>query len=984
MVIGTFTNGLRFGEEFIRFANISFPRFQRYFFRVIKLKKDAMKRVITSIFSLFFIYTVVTAQTIFSIRSSDGVMLKNNQPFFAMGFYVDRGTVAFYRTQVENIAAVGAFNIINLPYVGGDDAAWTSFLDLCASKNIYVISQLDYAADFIGPVITFKNHPAICGWSVADDADNGYFSLAQLQNRQNQIRAADPNHVTDMSLTGYYLSRREAANNYTPIPDMPSVQIYPITPFVDYDVTPTNALTETYLRTLLYVNSAALVNKSLILNNQFFNWGNIGAASAPRYPTAAEARNMFYTGIAAGVKGVVSYVFNTALEQQTNLWNESKALQTDVNVLQTALLNGTLTRVNTGDPELVCTHWEYNNQCYIVVVNTSYNSTKNVNISIPSICNGQLQSLFTRMPGTLNLSANMLTGSINATAVQVYKISPSGNINYTADNTTNFTNPERGWHTQFETCADANEQLDANNLIQIRTASNISLVKKNYNLRLYKTSSINQAFLTLLQNDFNACRTAGMKLIPLFRYNACEGQPAPNATIEKIFEHMDQLGPVLTANKDVIAWMKAGFIGAYGEWHDADDPTLLEMPKKGQILDKLLSVLPTDRMVTLRHARDKRDIYNRIPITAAEAHNGTNKARVGHENDSYGSNAIDYGTYYFGEGNGQAEDIELVKTFLEQENSFVPQGGETSGLCGLLPTDVQYHQCDYALLTMKRLKYTSISHYELFDVNAPCNTIPIWAAGGCEPEMRLKLGYRFRLIDAQIPTIVNATTGLQMSFRVANDGWANPVNARGVSIVLRNKVTNQEYFMPVTDGLTVPADRTLDLRFWGTGTTTTVNINRPLPPNIPAGNYDMLLHLFAPEASIKLRPEYAIRLANQNVWEPATGYNSLLANINVINSTLAVNDDSVIIKNNPVVNFAIYPNPANQNTVIGYNLKQSGLTQVAIFDLSGKELMQIVNAKQARGKYQLNINTTALAAGVYVVKITVNGQSTIQKIIIAR
>jgi hypothetical protein len=956
------------------------------FFYLIKVHN--MKKTVILSFILFFLYAAITAQTIFSIRSSDGVILKNNQPFFPVGFYIDRGTVASYRTQVEAIALGGTFNVINLPYVGGDDAAWASFLDLCASKNIYVISQLDYAAVFTGPVNTFKNHPAVCGWSVADDADNGYFTLAQLQDRQNQIKAADPNHITDMSLTGYYLSRRLAANNYTPIADVPSFQIYPISPFADYDVTPANALTETYLRTLLYVNSAASFNKSLIINNQVFNWANFGTTVNPRYPTAAEARNMTYAGIAAGIKGIISYVYNPALEQQADLWNECKALQTDVNTLQAALLSGTLTRVNTGDPELVCSRWEYNNECYIAIVNTSYSNSKNIAVSIPAAYNGQAQPLFVRMPATLNFSGNTLTGNIAATAVQVYKISTSGNtgtINYPADNTTNFSNPERGWHLQFETCADINEQLNVNTLINIRTNSQMTLIKKNYNLRLYKNAPIDQAFLTLLQNDVNACRLAGVKLIPLFRYNACEGQPAPNAPVERILEHIDQLGPILTANKDVIAWMKAGFIGAYGEWHSADDPTLLEMPKKGQVLNKLLSVLPTDRMVNVRTAKHKREIYNRIPLTVAEAHGGTNKARVGHENDSFGSNEIDYGTYYFGEGPTRSEDAELVKAFLEQDNNYLAQGGETSGLCGEEAGDVIYHQCEYALAMLKRLKYTSISHYELFDVNAPCNTIAIWAAGGCEPEMKLKLGYRFRLVDAQIPTIINTTTGLQMNFRVANDGWANPVNPRGVNIVLRNKVTNEEFFIPVTDGLSVPADRTFDPRFWGTNTTTSVNINKPLPGNIPSGDYSVLLHLFAPEASIKSRPEYAIRLANQNIWEAATGYNSLLASVNVTGGVLAVKDDTAAEKMNPnMADLNIYPNPANKNTVISYSLKQAGTIQVAIFSLQGKEIKQIVNTKQPRGKYQLNFNTTILPGGVYLVKIMVNGQAETKKLIISK
>ena len=44
---------------------------------------------------------------------------------------------------------------------------------------------------------------------------------------------------------------------------------------------------------------------------------------------------------------------------------------------------------------------------------------------------------------------------------------------------------------------------------------------------------------------------------------------------------------------------------------------------------------------------------------------------------------------------------------------------------------------------------------------------------------------------------------------------------------------------------------------------------------MPAGDYD--LYLFMPDAykSLAQRPEYAIRFANENMWDDATGYNNL-------------------------------------------------------------------------------------------------------------
>ena len=50
---------------------------------------------------------------------------------------------------------------------------------------------------------------------------------------------------------------------------------------------------------------------------------------------------------------------------------------------------------------------------------------------------------------------------------------------------------------------------------------------------------------------------------------------------------------------------------------------------------------------------------------------------------------------------------------------------------------------------------------------------------------------------------------------------------------------------------------------------------------MPGGKYDLLLYLPDAAASIGSRPEYAIRLANDQVWEPATGYNKLLATLTI-------------------------------------------------------------------------------------------------------
>jgi hypothetical protein len=54
-----------------------------------------------------------------------------------------------------------------------------------------------------------------------------------------------------------------------------------------------------------------------------------------------------------------------------------------------------------------------------------------------------------------------------------------------------------------------------------------------------------------------------------------------------------------------------------------------------------------------------------------------------------------------------------------------------------------------------------------------------------------------------------------------------------------------------------------------------------LPTTITAGEYDLFLNLPDPEPTLNSNPAYSIRLANQDVWEEATGYNSLMTSINI-------------------------------------------------------------------------------------------------------
>lgn len=76
------------------------------------------------------------------------------------------------------------------------------------------------------------------------------------------------------------------------------------------------------------------------------------------------------------------------------------------------------------------------------------------------------------------------------------------------------------------------------------------------------------------------------------------------------------------------------------------------------------------------------------------------------------------------------------------------------------------------------------------------------------------------------------------------------------------------------DGSVVSVPLQQDVRTWHTGAVQ-FDAQVLIPEDTPTGTYELLLHLPDAYESLADRPEYAIRLANEEVWEEDTGYNRL-------------------------------------------------------------------------------------------------------------
>ena len=64
-----------------------------------------------------------------------------------------------------------------------------------------------------------------------------------------------------------------------------------------------------------------------------------------------------------------------------------------------------------------------------------------------------------------------------------------------------------------------------------------------------------------------------------------------------------------------------------------------------------------------------------------------------------------------------------------------------------------------------------------------------------------------------------------------------------------------------------------------------------------------------------------------------------------------------------------YPNPFNPSTVIGYEISNTTLVSIKVYDLIGREVAVLVNEVKQPGVYRVSFDGEYLASGVYFYKM---------------
>ena len=69
-----------------------------------------------------------------------------------------------------------------------------------------------------------------------------------------------------------------------------------------------------------------------------------------------------------------------------------------------------------------------------------------------------------------------------------------------------------------------------------------------------------------------------------------------------------------------------------------------------------------------------------------------------------------------------------------------------------------------------------------------------------------------------------------------------------------------------------------------------------------------------------------------------------------------------------------YPNPFNPVTTLEFDIPENGVTRLSLFDLTGREVMTIIDRELSAGHYRFQLDGRDLVSGIYIYQIQVNGQ----------
>jgi Domain of unknown function (DUF4832)/Domain of unknown function (DUF4874) len=367
-------------------------------------------------------------------------------------------------------------------------------------------------------------------------------------------------------------------------------------------------------------------------------------------------------------------------------------------------------------------------------------------------------------------------------------------------------------------------------------------------LDAFRNADFPDTWLTSLNSSFTKVRAAGMKVTLLFSYDfSAGGQDASAAQIKR---HTEQLKPVLAANADLIPYMRAGFVGAWGEWHSSQagnscgynalpSTTCAEADANRVIIrDALLANMPATTQIGFRYPPDLQKWYP----------SATQQSRAGIHNDCFLAGPSDSGTF----------DDPTSRPYAKALTDQTAYGGET---CENAGTPVRNTCAD---ILSEGAQY----HLAWLNINYAPSVLNKWKADGCFEQVSRSMGYRLQLGAVSHAQQATAGDTVAVAVDIRNVGWARIFSARKLVVTLKHATTGATIIASAGNLQTLPPQATA---------TTRQVINVTLPVGAAKGDYD--LYLSAPDifSATAADGRFAVRFANADDSAKAQAWDSASA-----------------------------------------------------------------------------------------------------------
>ncbi|MBR1878017.1 MAG: DUF4832 domain-containing protein [Paludibacteraceae bacterium] len=436
---------------------------------------------------------------------------------------------------------------------------------------------------------------------------------------------------------------------------------------------------------------------------------------------------------------------------------------------------------------------------------------------------------------------------------------------YTPDNTTVFKNPERGFTEELNGKVSESSPYRIKNHISSTWGDKdcMTMPVVLYNLGNFKSKDLPEAVLKGFDTDMQILRDMGLKCVLRFAYTEKESDKV-DATPEWVKRHLEQLKSHLAANADVIYVLEAGFVGVWGEWYYSQNygnETQHVTANRRKVIDYLFANAPADCFILFRYPMIQQEYLNdATPLSASEGFSGTTKARMGCHNDAFLHDWGNMGTY----ASDNKSDDPQQRRYVATQCLYTPNGGETN-----IDDDDALAERRYAQAPSDMSTY----HWSFCGSTYATPVTSRWRSSGLFDTLNIYMGYRYNLLSARYSDKAAPGGKMNVTIQIRNAGYAPIYNERPVYLVLSNG--NKTYRLPLT----------ADPRRWlPNGAISWINEQVSLPADMQEGTYHLYLHLPDKYASIASDPRYAVRLANKDVWDSATGYNDLGATVTVFKS----------------------------------------------------------------------------------------------------